>query len=121
MTKIRSETKAGRRRSQSEWADIETWSRPEAVIDVMAEIECNHFACDRPTGARARAQRDARMMASLIEFTDLRVIDAGLLIGCNRDRAWNLRRKWLAMSSLARGRFLKLVELYLAKHKHRVS
>ena len=58
---------------------------------------------------RAETRRNARTLAALLEFTDMRVVDVGKLLHINRDKAWNLRRKWIDLEESQRQRWLKVV------------
>ena len=60
-------------------------------------------------GVRAKVRRNARTLAALLEFTDLRVVDVGKLLDVNRDAAWNLRRKWIDLDEEQRQSWLKVV------------
>jgi hypothetical protein len=39
----------------------------------------------------------------------MRVVDVGKLLHINRDKAWNLRRKWIDLDEEQRQRWLKVV------------
>ena len=60
-------------------------------------------------GPRAETRRNARTLAALLEFTDMRVVDVGKLLGVNRDAAWNLRRKWIDLDEEQRQAWLRVV------------
>ena len=87
-------------------------------LSACAAVACVLAACDKleresfgegSDGVRAVTRRNARTLAALLEFTDLRVVDVGKLLDVNRDAAWNLRRKWIDLDEEQRQSWLKVV------------
>lgn len=97
-----------RRHAGDQWCNIETSFPPSIVMAACDKVEKESFGAGSD-GVRAASRRNARTLAALLEFTDLRVIDGGRMLGINRDAAWNLRRKWVALDEKTRQRWLKVV------------
>ena len=97
-----------RKHTGSGWCDIETNFPPSIVLAACDKLERESFG-EGSEGVRAQTRRNARTLAALLEFTDLRVVDVGKLLGVNRDAAWNLRRKWIDLEEEQRQRWLKVV------------
>lgn len=97
-----------RKHSGKGWCNIETNFPPSIVLAVCKQLEYESFG-DGTAGVRAVTRKNARTLAALLEFTDMRVIDAGKILNINRDKAWNLRRKWIDLEEEQRQRWLKIV------------
>jgi len=97
-----------RKHTGSGWCDIETNFPPAIVLAVCKQLEYESFG-EGTDGVRAVTRRNARTLAALLEFTDLRVFDVAELLHINRDQGWNLRRKWIALDEEQRQRWLKVV------------
>jgi len=97
-----------RKHTGSGWCDIETNFPPSIVLAACHKLELESFG-DGSDGVRAVTRKNARTLAALLEFTDLRVVDVGKLLDVNRDQAWNLRRKWIDLDEEQRQRWLKVV------------
>ena len=97
-----------RKHSGNGWCDIETNFPPSIVLAVCKQLEFESFG-NGSEGVRAETRRNARTLAALLEFTDMRVVDVGKLLHINRDKAWNLRRKWIDLEESQRQRWLKVV------------
>ena len=97
-----------RKHSGNGWCDIETNFPPAIVLAVCKQLEYESFG-NGSEGDRAQVRRNARTLAALLEFTDMRVVDVGKLLNLNRDSAWNLRRKWIDLEEEQRQRWLKIV------------
>jgi len=97
-----------RKHSGNGWCDIETNFPPTIVLAVCKQLEYESFG-EGTDGVRAVSRRNARTLAALLEFTDLRVFDVAELLHINRDQGWNLRRKWIALDEEQRQRWLKVV------------
>ena len=97
-----------RKHSGNGWCDIETNFPPSIVLAVCKQLEYESFG-EGTDGVRAQGRRNARTLAALLEFTDMRVVDVGKLLHINRDKAWNLRRKWIALDEEQRQRWLGVV------------
>ena len=97
-----------RKHTGSGWCDIETNFPPSIVLAACDKLERESFG-EGSEGVRAQTRRNARTLAALLEFTDLRVVDVGKLLGVNRDAAWNLRRKWIDLDEEQRQAWLKVV------------
>ena len=97
-----------RKHSGNGWCDIETNFPPAIVLAVCKQLEYESFG-EGTDGVRAVTRRNARTLAALLEFTDLRVFDVAELLHINRDQGWNLRRKWIALDEEQRQRWLKVV------------
>jgi len=97
-----------RKHSGNGWCDIETNFPPSIVLAVCKQLEYESFG-NGSEGDRAQVRRNARTLAALLEFTDMRVVDVGKLLHINRDKAWNLRRKWIALDEEQRQRWLGVV------------
>ena len=97
-----------RKHSGNGWCDIETNFPPTIVLAVCKQLEYESFG-NGSEGDRAQVRRNARTLAALLEFTDMRVVDVGKLLHINRDKAWNLRRKWIDLEESQRQRWLKVV------------
>ena len=97
-----------RKHSGNGWCDIETNFPPAIVLAVCKQLEYESFG-EGTDGVRAVTRRNARTLAALLEFTDLRVVDVGKLLDVNRDAAWNLRRKWIDLDEEQRQSWLKVV------------
>jgi len=97
-----------RKHSGNGWCDIETNFPPSIVLAVCKQLEYESFG-EGTDGVRAVTRRNARTLAALLEFTDLRVFDVAELLHINRDQGWNLRRKWIALDEEQRQRWLKVV------------
>ena len=97
-----------RKHSGNGWCDIETNFPPSIVLAVCKQLEFESFG-NGSDGERAQGRRNARTLAALLEFTDLRVVDVAKLLHINRDQGWNLRRKWIALEEEQRQRWLKVV------------
>ena len=97
-----------RKHTGSGWCDIETNFPPSIVLAACHKLERESFG-EGSDGVRAKVRRNARTLAALLEFTDLRVVDVGKLLDVNRDAAWNLRRKWIDLDEEQRQRWLKVV------------
>jgi hypothetical protein len=97
-----------RKHTGSGWCDIETNFPPSIVLAACDKLERESFG-EGSEGVRAETRRNARTLAALLEFTDMRVVDVGKLLHINRDKAWNLRRKWIDLEEEQRQRWLKVV------------
>ena len=97
-----------RKHSGNGWCDIETNFPPSVVLAACDQLERESFG-EGTDGVRAEVRRNARTLAALLEFTDMRVVDVGKLLHINRDKAWNLRRKWIDLEEEQRQRWLKVV------------
>ena len=97
-----------RKHTGSGWCDIETNFPPAIVLALCKQLEYESFG-EGTDGVRAVTRRNARTLAALLEFTDLRVVDVGKLLDVNRDAAWNLRRKWIDLDEEQRQSWLKVV------------
>jgi len=97
-----------RKHTGSGWCDIETNFPPSIVLAACHKLERESFG-EGSDGVRAKVRRNARTLAALLEFTDLRVVDVGKLLDVNRDAAWNLRRKWIDLDEEQRQSWLKVV------------
>jgi hypothetical protein len=97
-----------RKHTGSGWCDIETNFPPSIVLAACDKLERESFGAGSD-GPRAETRRNARTLAALLEFTDMRVVDVGKLLGVNRDAAWNLRRKWIDLDEEQRQRWLGVV------------
>ena len=97
-----------RKHTGSGWCDIETNFPPSIVLAACDKLERESFG-EGSDGVRAQTRRNARTLAALLEFTDMRVVDVGKLLHINRDKAWNLRRKWIDLEEEQRQRWLKVV------------
>lgn len=97
-----------RKHSGNGWCDIDTNFPPTIVLAVCKQLEYESFG-EGTDGVRALTRRNARTLAALLEFTDMRVVDVGKLLNINRDKAWNLRRKWIDLEEEQRQRWLKIV------------
>ena len=97
-----------RKHSGNGWCDIDTNFPPTIVLAVCKQLEYESFG-EGTDGVRALTRRNARTLAALLEFTDMRVVDVGKLLNINRDKAWNLRRKWIALDEEQRQRWLGVV------------
>ena len=97
-----------RKHTGSGWCDIETNFPPSIVLAACDKLERESFG-EGSEGVRAVTRRNARTLAALLEFTDMRVVDVGKLLGVNRDAAWNLRRKWIDLDEEQRQAWLKVV------------
>jgi len=97
-----------RKHTGSGWCDIETNFPPSIVLAACDKLERESFG-EGSEGVRAETRRNARTLAALLEFTDMRVVDVGKLLHINRDKAWNLRRKWIDLEESQRQRWLKVV------------
>ena len=97
-----------RKHSVNGWCDIETNFPPPIVLAVCKQLEYESFG-EGTDGVRAQGRRNARTLAALLEFTDLRVVDVAKLLKINRDQGWNLRRKWIALDEEQRQRWLGVV------------
>jgi hypothetical protein len=97
-----------RKHSGNGWCDIETNFPPSIVLAVCKQLEYESFG-EGTAGVRAKTRRNARTLAALLEFTDLRVVDVAKLLNLNRDSAWNLRRKWIDLEEEQRQRWLGVV------------
>jgi hypothetical protein len=96
-----------RKHSGNGWCDIETNFPPSIVLAVCKQLEYESFG-EGTDGVRAVSRRNARTLAALLEFTDLRVVDVAKLLHINRDQGWNLRRK-CDLDEEQRQRWLKVV------------
>lgn len=96
------------RRVSSDWCNIEVWHPPSTVIRAVQAIELAKFG-EGDRGVRALSRMNARAMAALLEFTDLSVINAGRVLGLNRDQAFNARRKWQKAEPEMREMWIKVV------------
>jgi hypothetical protein len=97
-----------RKHSGNGWCDIETNFPPSIVLAVCKQLEYESFG-NGSDGERAVSRRNARTLAALLEFTDLRVVDVAKLLHINRDQGWNLRRKWIDLDEEQRQRWLGVV------------
>ncbi len=97
-----------RKHSGNGWCDIDTNFPPSIVLAVCKQLEYESFG-EGTDGVRALGRRNARTLAALLEFTDLRVVDVAKLLKINRDQGWNLRRKWIALDEEQRQRWLGVV------------
>ena len=97
-----------RKHSGNGWCDIETNFPPAIVLAVCNQLEYESFG-EGTKGVRAVTRKNARTLAALLEFTDLRVVDVAKLLNLNRDSAWNLRRKWIDLEEEQRQRWLGIV------------
>ena len=97
-----------RKHTGSGWCDIETNFPPSIVLAACDKLERDSFGAGSD-GVRAETRRNARTLAALLEFTDMRVVDVGKLLGVNRDAAWNLRRKWIDLDEEQRQAWLRVV------------
>ena len=97
-----------RKHTGSGWCDIETNFPPSIVLAACDKLERESFGAGSD-GPRAEIRRNARTLAALLEFTDMRVVDVGKLLGVNRDAAWNLRRKWIDLDEEQRQAWLRVV------------
>ncbi len=97
-----------RKHTGSGWCDIDTNFPPSIVLAACDKLERESFG-EGSDGVRAKVRRNARTLAALLEFTDLRVVDVGKLLDVNRDAAWNLRRKWIDLDEEQRQSWLKVV------------
>ena len=97
-----------RKHTGSGWCDIETNFPPSIVLAACDKLERESFG-EGTDGVRAETRRNARTLAALLEFTDMRVVDVGKLLGVNRDAAWNLRRKWIDLDEEQRQAWLRVV------------
>ena len=97
-----------RKHTGNGWCDIETNFPPSIVLAACDKLERESFGAGSD-GPRAETRRNARTLAALLEFTDMRVVDVVKLLGVNRDAAWNLRRKWIDLEEEQRQRWLKVV------------
>jgi hypothetical protein len=97
-----------RKHTGSGWCDIDTNFPPSIVLAACHKLERESFG-EGSDGVRAKVRRNARTLAALLEFTDLRVVDVGKLLDVNRDAAWNLRRKWIDLDEEQRQSWLKVV------------
>ena len=97
-----------RKHTGSGWCDIETNFPPSIVLAACDKLERESFG-EGTDGVRAEVRRNARTLAALLEFTDMRVVDVAKLLHINRDQGWNLRRKWIALDEEQRQRWLKVV------------
>jgi hypothetical protein len=97
-----------RKHTGSGWCDIDTNFPPSIVLAACHKLERESFG-EGSDGVRAKTRRNARTLAALLEFTDLRVVDVGKLLDVNRDAAWNLRRKWIDLDEEQRQSWLKVV------------
>ena len=97
-----------RKHTGNGWCDIETNFPPSIVLAACDKLERESFG-EGSDGVRAVTRRNARTLAALLEFTDLRVVDVGKLLDVNRDAAWNLRRKWIDLDEEQRQSWLKVV------------
>ena len=97
-----------RKHTGNGWCDIETNFPPSIVLAACDKLERESFG-EGSDGVRAKVRRNARTLAALLEFTDLRVVDVGKLLDVNRDAAWNLRRKWIDLDEEQRQSWLKVV------------
>jgi len=97
-----------RKHSGNGWCDIESNFPPPIVLAACNKIEKESFG-EGSEGVRAKNRRNARTLAALLEFTDLRVVDVGRLLNLNRDSAWNLRRKWIDLDEDQRQAWLRIV------------
>ena len=97
-----------RKHTGSGWCDIETNFPPSIVLAACDKLERESFG-EGSEGVRAVTRRNARTLAALLEFTDLRVVDVAKLLHINRDKGWNLRRKWIDLDEEQRQRWLKVV------------
>ena len=97
-----------RKHSGNGWCDIETNFPPSIVLAACDKLERESFG-EGSDGVRAQTRRNARTLAALLEFTDLRVVDVGKLLDVNRDAAWNLRRKWIDLDEEQRQAWLRVV------------
>ena len=97
-----------RKHTGNGWCDIETNFPPAIVLAACDQLERESFG-DGSDGVRAMSRRNARTLAALLEFTDLRVVDVAKILDINRDQGWNLRRKWIDLDEEQRQRWLKVV------------
>jgi len=97
-----------RKHSGNGWCDIDTNFPPTIVLAVCKQLEYESFG-EGTDGVRAVSRRNARTLAALLEFTDLRVVDVAKLLKINRDQGWNLRRKWIDLDEEQRQRWLGVV------------
>ena len=97
-----------RKHSGNGWCDIETNFPPSVVLAACDQLERESFG-KGSDGVRAVTRKNARTLAALLEFTDLRVVDVVKLLNINRDQGWNLRRKWIDLDEEQRQRWLKIV------------
>ena len=98
--------------SRKSWCDIETSYPPSLVLAVCDKAEIDVFSLDAK-GSQAINRRNARTIAALIEFTDLRVVDCARLLGIKRDSAWWLRRKWTDLAQEQRSSWLGYIHARL--------
>ena len=97
-----------RKHTGSGWCDIDTNFPPSIVLAACDKLERESFG-EGTDGVRAEVRRNARTLAALLEFTDLRVVDVVKLLNINRDQGWNLRRKWIDLDEEQRQRWLGIV------------
>jgi hypothetical protein len=97
-----------RKHTGNGWCDIETNFPPSIVLAACDKLERESFG-EGSEGVRAETRRNARTLAALLEFTDMRVVDVAKLLHINRDQGWNLRRKWIALEEEQRQRWLGVV------------
>lgn len=97
-----------RKHSGNGWCDIETNFPPSIVLAVCKQLEYESFG-EGTDGVRAVTRRNARTLAALLEFTDLRIVDVTNILNIKRYQGWNLRRKWIALDEEQRQRWLGVV------------
>ena len=98
--------------TRKSWCDIETNYPPSSVLAICDKAEVDVFSLDAK-GKQAINRRNARTIAALIEFTDLRVVDCARLVKIKRDGAWWLRRKWTDLPQEQRSSWLGYIHARL--------
>ncbi len=91
--------------NRKSWCDIEKSYHPSIVLAVCDKAEIDVFSTESK-GKQAENRRNARTIAALIEFTDLRVVDCARILDLKRDGAWWLRRKWTDLPAEQRSGWL---------------
>lgn len=95
-----------------DWCEFSAKFSP---VDILAAVAALESSEDVSGGSRAKNRRDARAVAALLAFSELRVLDCCELLGLTRHAAHNSRKKWLALPAAARAKFLRVVGAQLEK------
>ena len=106
--------RGGYRAYRDEWVEFSQYYSPSAIL---AAVDALEPAADAIGGTRAKSRRDARAVAALLAFSELRVIDCGVLMCLSQHAAHNARKKWLALPSASRAKFLRVVGAELYKRR----
>lgn len=94
------------------WCDAFQRHTPQAIIAACKRAEADIFGFD-DLGTQATIRRNARVIAALMEYSGIRVVDAARLVGIDVNAAWYVRSKWSTAEQSHRDEWLGRVEIEL--------